>query len=109
MDEPTIKEIIIQKDKKQGTIRVTIEARPFHIEGLPAEKSAWKKYRTADVVELIKSEGHHPGPALQESHVNTFREENLRGTWVFKDLDAKPVKSPAKSRATSPKTTKQTK
>jgi hypothetical protein len=109
MDEPTIKEIIIQKDKKQGTIKVTIEAKPFHIEGLPVEKSAWKKYRTADVADLIRSEGHRPGSAIQESHVNTFREENLRGTWIFKDLDAKPLKTPAKSRSLTPKTTKQTK
>jgi hypothetical protein len=106
MNEPTIKQIKIQKNKNKGTIEVIIEARPHMIDSLPAEHSAWKKYRTCDIAEILTDAGHRPGEALQEAHVCTYREENLKGTWIFKDLDAKPVKTQQAPRKPRTKTTK---
>ena len=103
MSEHTIKEIKVQKNKKNGTIEVTLQVKPYKIDSLPKEDSAWKKYRTRDVVELVRSAGHRPGSALQEAQVCTYRQEHLSGTWIFQDLDAKPAKTQTTSRTTRSK------
>ena len=104
MAKEAIKEITINKDKKNAELCISIELLANEAGTLGRDEVQRKKVRVQDMVELLKSHGHNPGRCTSNPGQICNTAGPAKAAWRFEDLDT--LKLSTKSNRKSPSTRK---